>query len=172
MLGSMTKICPVFNTNRMVAEYFQRFYLPSYRRYSLLSREDFAGARLLAEWKSRMQAAWPDITIESVESPPEDEPLSVGSELVVTAGIRAPGVEPDHLAVEVQFSRAGEKAGDSGGDTHVSRLSFDHRDGDLLTYKGGMECVISGRLGFTVRILPTHPRFGTMLEPGLVCWWE
>ena len=37
MKTSMREICPVFNTNRMVKEYAEKYYLPAHNRYSSLT---------------------------------------------------------------------------------------------------------------------------------------
>ena len=50
MKQCMKEINPVFNTNRMVAEYTDRFYVPGDQRYLALSQNERKGARDLAAW--------------------------------------------------------------------------------------------------------------------------
>ncbi len=52
MKASMRATCPVFNANRMVHEYYERFYYPCAEMSEHLSADNFARARALAAWKA------------------------------------------------------------------------------------------------------------------------
>ena len=58
MKASMKRLCPVFNTNRMVMEYAERFYIPAAKRYSELAAH--GGARLgpILEWRRTISNRW------------------------------------------------------------------------------------------------------------------
>ncbi|MBN1433465.1 alpha-glucan family phosphorylase [Candidatus Fermentibacterales bacterium] len=172
MVNSMTRHCPRFNMNRMLAEYFQRFYLPSFRRLDLLTGQDMKAARELADWKQKLRMAWGDLRILEVESPSEEgNTMAFGSELPVRARLAAPGLGPEDLAVEVHFGRESETGGIR--EAHVARLDHAETGKDSeLVFDGGIQCTESGRMGYTIRVLPAHPVFGTLIEPGLITWWE
>ena len=63
MKTSMMKICPEFNTNRMVEEYTERFYLPSILQWNWLAADGWAEAKKLAQWKKRVKAAWGEVRL-------------------------------------------------------------------------------------------------------------
>jgi len=72
--------------------------------------------------------------------------------------------------VETQF---GQASGDGWlNDRSSSRLEFDREENGVLFFTGTISCTEAGRFGFTVRILPAHPKYGRVVEPGLVHWWE
>jgi len=96
--------------------------------------------------------------------------LTVGDSIEVSAKLRAPGLSAEDLSVEAQF---GEASGDdwlSGRTSTV--LKFSREEDGMLLFNGSIPCMEAGRFGFTVRVLPAHPKYGRVVEPGLVHWWE
>lgn len=169
MKHSMKSVCPVFNTNRMLAEYANRSYAPSFQAWEALAAEDWAGARELAAWKKKVAGAWASVKVMEVLSPSTSSPLEVGDIVPVTVKLSVDGLDPDDIAVEVHTGRvSGEGRLE---ERSAERMSYHSREGDLLVYTGVFTCRHSGSQGFTIRVLPGHRRFGIALEPGLVAWW-
>ncbi len=56
---SIATIAPRFNVIRMVAEYVRKLYAPAAQHGRRYAAADFAIARTVAEWKTRIRAAWP-----------------------------------------------------------------------------------------------------------------
>src|SRR5208337_2943909 len=54
MKASMKRLSPIFSTNRMVAEYAERFYLPSANRLIRLS-SDKGRVLSLMDWRKRLR---------------------------------------------------------------------------------------------------------------------
>jgi starch phosphorylase len=61
---SMQKLCPRFNTNRMVRQYVEEHYLPAAHRYRALSADGLARARSLAGWEASVRTHWGNVRIE------------------------------------------------------------------------------------------------------------
>ena len=76
MRAAIRELGPVYNTNRMLYEYTQRFYLPAAMRSTHLAAEGAAGAKALAAWKARVRDAWGNVRIDSVEGPDENPSTS------------------------------------------------------------------------------------------------
>lgn len=170
MKQSMYMALSEFNTNRMVAEYTDNYYMPALNFSRSLGSDNMEGARELANWKEAIREKWQGITIDGVDPQETDKTLTVGDTIKVTARLRAPGLSADDLSVETQF---GEASGDdwlSGRTSTV--LKFSHEENGVIFFKGSISCTEAGRFGFTVRVLPAHPRYGKVVEPGLVHWWE
>jgi starch phosphorylase len=167
---SMKVICPVFSSNRMLGEYVSSFYIPAFKNTSRLIEGSYAGARELAGWMEKIRQNWSEVTIESVDAEISNGTCSVGDPLPVTVGVRAPGMEPDDLLVEVQHG----KIEHDGWLTHREsvRLKCEKEADGLMVFTGSFRCSHSGHQGFTVRILPSHGDFGRIIEPNMVCWWE
>ncbi|HOF67588.1 MAG TPA: alpha-glucan family phosphorylase [Candidatus Fermentibacter daniensis] len=169
MKNCMRTICPFFNTNRMLAEYSDRYYIPAFDGWEALAADSWAGAKELSAWKDRIRSAWRTVRVERVESPGEDIPVTVGDVVPVKVVMYADGLEPGDLSVEI---RSGLYRGDEGPeDTMSDRMSFNGMEDGRMVFSGSFACTRTGTQGFTVRVLPSHRRFGTIVEPGLVAWW-
>ncbi|MCK5132935.1 MAG: alpha-glucan family phosphorylase [Candidatus Sabulitectum sp.] len=170
MKQSMHMALSEFNTNRMVAEYTNNYYIPALNFSRSLGLNNMEGARELANWKEAVRDKWQGITIDGVDPQETDETLTVGDAIEVTARLRAPGLSADDLSVETQF---GEASGDDWlSDRTSTVLRFSGEENGILFFKGSIPCTEAGRFGFTVRVLPAHPKYGRVVEPGLVHWWE
>jgi len=159
-----------FNTNRMVAEYTNDYYIPALRFARQLEQDDLSGAKELASWKEVIRERWDGISIENVVSNIGKGPLTVGDSIEITAELKAPGLSANDLAVEAQF---GEATGDDWlSNKAASILNFVKEENGILFFKGTIKCSGAGKFGYTVRILPAHPVYGRVIESGLVHWWE
>jgi starch phosphorylase len=153
----------------MVAEYTERYFIPSYESWETLAANSWAGVKELSAWKEKVRSAWGSVRIREVESPPPESVLTVGDAVPVTARIEADGLDPLDLLVEIHL-------GGVDPDGHLEnrsseRMTYQRREGSALVYSGSFICGFSGNQGFTIRVLPSHRRFGTAWEPGLVTWW-
>ncbi|MBN1442469.1 MAG: alpha-glucan family phosphorylase, partial [Planctomycetes bacterium] len=100
MKASLMSICPHFNTNRMVEEYAERFYLPAALNSNMLAKDDFREARSLAAWKSFVAEHWSEVAILSVEADTTRE-LEIGSELPIEVRVLLGSFRPEDISLEV-----------------------------------------------------------------------
>jgi len=169
MKESLSTICPFFNTNRMVAEYAERFYLPAAINSSMLVREDFSAARALAAWKEFVTRHWSEVEIVSVAAESSRE-LDVGSELPLTVRIAIGPFREEEVAVEVLHGRLDtEEQIDSG---EALPLHFLRREGDHALFQGAIPCREAGRHGFAVRVLPFRRELSSKFESGQITWFD
>jgi len=168
MKCSMRKLGAAFNTNRMVGDYLQRFYLRSCEGFERLTAEDARRVRDLAAWRARLLEGWGEVRIESVESNADDK-LAVGSKLAVTARVRLGRLTPDDVRVELYHGALGSQNGIVGGSGTSMAVSGRAADG-VYIYSGDVTCTQSGRRAFGVRVLPNHPDLVHPFFPGLIRW--
>lgn len=170
MKKSMHMALSEFNTNRMAAEYTNDYYMPALSFSRSLGLNNMEGAKELANWKEAVREKWNGIYIEGVDPGETDKTLTVGDTIEVTARLRAPGLSAGDLSVEAQF---GEASGDDWLSGRTSTiLAFNREENGMLYFEGSISCKEAGKFGFTVRVLPAHPKYGRVVEPGLVHWWE
>jgi starch phosphorylase len=166
MKRSISTLVPVFNTNRMVAEYSTRCYVPSQRRREALTENGMAGAKELAAWRKRVVGEWGQVRIESVDAPVAD-PHRVGATIPVSVKVNLGSVKPGDVEVQLCYGlidAMGEVA-----DPKVLSLSPGTAD-RVTTFAGSLPCGASGQFGFGVRVLPRHANLANPFEPGLVTW--
>jgi starch phosphorylase len=167
MKAAMRAICPVFNTNRMVREYAERFYLPSAHRYKHLTEDGMARAKALAQWKSLLHEHWPEIKVDSVEAEVPAK-LKVGAELQVRAQVYLGALEPKDVAVQLYYGPLDTKGEIIKGEVVTMECVESNEDG--YVFLGSIPCRASGRYGYALRILPHHEDLGNPYEPGLILW--
>jgi starch phosphorylase len=166
--AAMKAICPFFNTNRMVREYTEHFYIPLAQRYMRLTENGMAGAKALVEWKCNLCRSWSEIRIMDVEANVPTE-VKVGSQIEVRALIHLGPLEPKDVSVELYHGPldAKEEIGRSG--TIPMDCVESKGNGDYV-FLGTISCRTSGRYGYTLRVLPHHEDLSNPYEPGLILW--
>jgi starch phosphorylase len=168
MKCAICTIVPLFNTNRMVQEYTNRFYLPCARRAALLHKEKDQRARDLAAWKAHVTAAWPTLRILRVDTPPRGA-FSVGDTVTVDTLIDLGNLRPEELTVEVYWGDLDSAGHLSNVEVEEMSLAGNPEDG-VYPYTGTLRCHRTGRQGFAVRVLPRHPDLFHKHETGLIAW--
>ena len=169
MKASMKRLCPVFNTNRMVMEYAERFYIPAAKRYSELAADH--GARLgpILEWRRRFRTAGSQVKITLVEADSGWE-IRVGAKMRVTANVFLGEIPPDAVRLQIvsgPVNEAGTIVNSSSSDMKPVGIA-----GNEHKYEGELQCLESGSYGFSVRVIPYHPDVRIPYEHPWLVWAE
>ena len=168
MKESLVSICPMFNTNRMVAEYAERFYLPAAVNSSMLVREDFSAARSLAAWKASVDKHWHEVQILSATADTGRE-LEIGSELSLIVRVALGTFSAEDLSVEILHGPLDSNGEILGGESLP--LSFGCIENGIATYQGEIPCQAAGQYGFAVRALPFRRELSSKFETGHLTWF-
>lgn len=166
--ASMQSLCPVFSTDRMVEEYAQLSYIPSYRQWARLEANELALAKELAAWKKRVFGAWHQVTIEATEAQLGDS-VAVGSSLPVAVVVHLGSLTPEEVAVEGYFGVLDNQGVIRGGEL-VTLTVAEGLEAGRYRFSGELECRFCGRYGFMVRVMPRHKELGLIYEPGYMIW--
>ena len=171
MKNSMRTVNAEFNTNRMVEEYTQRFYIPALENAKRLEGDSYAKATELGTWRTLVSNAWNKVQIVSVDAAPlESQPM--GTQLPVRADIQLGDFGADEILVEAYHGLLDASGQIVNGETATLFLTGEVRDG-LASYEGNIACRRAGRRGFTVRVVPRKPGYPLgRFETGKVIWWE
>jgi starch phosphorylase len=168
MKNCMRKLGPVFNTNRMVQEYTERFYIRAMDRGVDLAGDGMQKSVDLARAKEMLRRKWPGLKIVGVHTSGNGH-FKVGDSMQVEAIVDMPGLEPADLAIQLYagpINGRGEiEQPNAMTMTHVQPVAPDRH-----LFVGKIECRTSGRQGFAIRILPGHVNLATPFEPGLITW--
>jgi starch phosphorylase len=168
MKAAMRAICPVFNTNRMVRQYVEEFYLPALERHTLLTQDGAQHARALGAWEAHVRQGWGALRIVKVEAE-RLENLKVGDTLVVCASLDLGNLTPDDINVQLY-----QGALDAGGNIlwpqPVPMNPTGQPSGSQYTFTCSIPLTTSGRQGYTVRVLPRHPDLDDPFKLGLILW--
>jgi len=170
MKNSMRELTVQFSTNRMVADYSQKFYVPSALRWSGFSGEDFDKARNLAAWKESMRDRWAEVAVGKVDIISRGE-LLVGGKLQVRCLVNLGSIDPSDVMVELYQGLV-----DANGDIQAGQaVPMEHvgtsTEGQHI-FKGAIPCQQSGLCGFAVRVIPFNSDLVDMCDTGLIRWDE
>lgn len=164
---TLSTLGPKVQATRMVADYVAHLYVPAAAAGAALAADDRAGAVALAGWKSRVRAAWPQVSVDHVDSGGVGESPQVGDRLHVQAWVALGDLTPDDVEVQVVHGAVG--ASDEIAEFTVTALTLgDTYEADRYGYAGDVELTATGPFGYTVRVVPRHPALTSVAETGLV----
>ena len=154
------------SADRMVREYVERLYVPSAAAHRVILADNFAPARALAAWKSRVTAAWPNVSVAHVESGGVDAVPQVGDQLHVRAHVNLAGLTPADVIVEVVYGRAREN--DRLENPHCVELAPSPTVNDPAQFAGTVTLSRAGSFGYNVRVVPRNALLASPAELGLI----
>ena len=169
MKAAMRKLAPVFNTNRLVREYCETFYLPAMRRWGVLTAEGFVEARGLAEWKQRLREQFSEVRVESVHDNMNGV-SRVGRPVRVEATVFLGPVSPEDILVQLYHGRLDADGQLQHGEAVDMQPLGPPGEDARVGYVAEMPCQWTGLAGYTIRILPRHRALPDAREMGLIKW--
>jgi starch phosphorylase len=138
------------------------------QRYKMVTDDDFSVARSLAAWKSKVCKNWKDIKINYVktDASPEQE---VGNKFEVKASVYLGKLSPDDASVET-YNGLLDPDGKitSGTSIQMTHSGSDGANSHLFICV--VPCVTSGRLGYSLRVLPKNSHLNNPCDLGLITW--
>jgi starch phosphorylase len=171
MKNCIAKLTPRFSTMRMVGDYVDDYYVDAHTLSQSINADGLREAGELATNIDMLRREWSNIAITSVSG---DEPamVKVRTPVQVRAEVRLGGLSPEHVRVQLYHGRM-TSLGDMEEATptdmqpvHDARSS----DGQSIVFDGSFKANASGRLGYTVRVVPRDERIVGTLVPGLITW--
>ncbi|MFE3498736.1 alpha-glucan family phosphorylase [Kitasatospora sp. NPDC059160] len=165
---TLVTLGPKVLAGRMVREYVERLYTPAALAQRELAVRDHACARELAGWKAKVREGWPGVRVEHVEADCPAEAQELGSSLALRVQVALGALEPGDVEVQAVSGRVDETDGISDAEVLALKpVGGPDLDG-RTRYEGALELGRTGPFGYTVRVLPAHPRLASPAELGLV----
>ncbi|GJQ63252.1 MAG: alpha-glucan phosphorylase [Melioribacteraceae bacterium] len=168
MKASMIKLGPEFNTNRMVQEYTDKFYIPSYSKRKYLSLDNYKDGKELALWKIKIFKNWSEIKFLDIASETKQSEVKVGAEFSIKAKLRLGGLSPEDVDVQIYYGKADDK--NKAHSNEFITMELQGKTADIFDYIGVIDCEKTGNFGFTLRVLPKHEMMINPFEMGLIAW--
>jgi starch phosphorylase len=169
MKASMKRLTPRFNTNRMVAEYTERFYIPASLRHRRLRINNAARVHPLVDWRRRIRDHGSEVRVVQIEHESESD-VFVGATLKITARVFLGSLSPSDVRVQIYHGAVDSEGRIAHGQvedmTRTGPVDGDHR------YEGQIKCNDSGSRGFSVRVAAFHPDAILPYEQPWLVWQE
>lgn len=166
MKNSLATLCPMFNSNRMVQQYTEHFYLPALAHKKRLNGDGLEPARQLAEWRRTVESNWGNVEMVRLEADRGDE-ARMGESISVTTWLQLAPLLPQDLRIEAVFGRIGPDFLIT--DAKMISLQFEASEEDgTCRFTGQIPCTSSGKMGFAVRVMPRHRDLANPYQTALV----
>jgi starch phosphorylase len=163
---SIASILPRFSATRMMSDYVAKCYLPAAQLGHRYAENGYALAATVAQWKSRVRAAWPGVALRRLDEPARR--IQFGESVSLRLGVRLNGLEPDDVVVEVVMART---LGGHGNERQTYRFTpgTETRDGERIF---GLDLTpeVCGELGYAIRAYPNHEALAHRFEMGRMVW--
>ncbi len=169
MKSSIQNLSPIYNTNRMVLEYFSSYYLPSMEKWHRLCQNNMELAKNLTYWKEKLQQNWQNVKIISAESENGHE-IPVGGKIHVIATIDTGNLKPEDLRVEVYYGPLDTNGTIIAGRHVVMQLQKQLKK-NQYQYDAVVPCETTGQHGYTIRVFPFHDEANKPSDTGLIRWF-
>jgi glycogen phosphorylase len=160
--------CPFFNTARMVGEYAQRAYFHASDRYHTLTTENYAPAKELAEWKTKLSQNWHNLKIKDINVSSTSD-IKVNQTVTVQAKVDLATLTKDDVQVELYQGAIDANGEIINGESVVMENQGIDSQG-LSTYAADVVYDTSGLQGLSLRVLPKHQYLSSAYEPRLIVW--
>ncbi len=166
MKEAIRTVTPYFSTRRMVQEYTEKAYLPAARHWHILSADDFATARELAEWRKRVIERWA-LTDVHAHGPQEGQ-ITLGEAIEVVAEVHLDGLSPEDVLVELVYGR---RNGQSTEQLQAVPMELvEQTEPARYRYRAVLRPQTSGHHVYGVRIVPMHPALPDKFDVRLIRW--
>ncbi|MBI2993429.1 MAG: alpha-glucan family phosphorylase [Gammaproteobacteria bacterium] len=163
---SMKSIIPRFNSERMVMDYINQFYIPSLQTSRRLRADNSAAALELAQWKKRVRASWPGVQLHSIGD--SKKAIRQGENLTVRVAVRLNGLQSQDLTVECLVGIATDHQ-----DFKVTARHLLHAVGTQdheTIYECSFAPDLSGLVTYKLRAYPGHSLLSRRFEMGFMKW--
>ncbi len=170
MKASMNKLCPIFNTHRMVEEYWEKCYVPAAQRGFELTREGGLGLKNLAAWREKIMYNWANVSIQDIRMAPKEE-ISMDAGYHVEGDIFLGELNPADIMVEAYYGRLDPSNQYVDSFTTLMTTTGPIRD-RVFRYQCDIRFEEVGHYGIDIRLTPNHPNPESRHGMGLVIWGQ
>jgi starch phosphorylase len=167
MKSSMKMAIQQFSAKKMVNQYNSLFYAPAARQLNQLTANNAKEAKQLHKQHQRLIQNWHALQIGQPVRETHGV-LRVGKDIRVSVETFLGNLRPEEVDVELYYGTY--KSLDAVDTSQVKKMTVSKSLGDgKYLYDCHISCDISGRYGFTARIVP---RGDDLIQsaPGLITW--
>jgi starch phosphorylase len=165
--NTMETLIPEFNSERMVMDYIEKQYAPAARHGKKYRADKYAIATQMADWKHKVLAAWPQVSLKLIEKPKDRILREDTFNLKIEVDLA--GLAPEDIAAECLIGRE-NAIGEFKSHTCAS-LHFVHQaDNGNSIFELSMILASPGNQCYQVRIFPFHELLSHKMEMGCMRW--
>ena len=100
--NTIAKVAPHFTMQRMLEDYYDKFYYSLVNRHVQMYSDDYKNAIGLVNWKNKVAAAWENITVSSLVIPDSDNKvISFGKRFKAKVVLEISGLSSEDIGAEI-----------------------------------------------------------------------
>ena len=163
----MKSLIPRFNAQRMVMDYVRNYYTLAKKQHRVMTGNNFARAKEVAEWRKRLDQSWPNVSLGRVDNVPSE--IRSGEILSLRIIARLNGLHPDDVLVECLVGKESEDGEFIRLDSHIF-VPESHNDAGETRFKLDLYPRLPGLQHYKIRMYPFHPALSHRFESGYMIW--
>jgi starch phosphorylase len=141
----------------MVRDYAEQYYAPAAISGHAVTDNDFAGARELARFRALVDRSWPAVRVRHVDTAGLPDTPLLGSTMTIAAHVDLAGLGPDQVLVQAVVGRVDDEENLSQVVTStMSPAPVSGQSGDSTIFEVAVPLPMTGPVGYTVRVMPSH----------------
>lgn len=168
MKNSIKTITPQFSSHRMVKEYAKMYYLNACKMNKILQENNAKNAVDYYHWQEKVTNEWDKIKISNVQLI-NDHEAWIGKPIEVSCEIELGSLTPDDVLVQVYYGPI-DAYSEEISKANCKDLNLIEKIDNKYKYEGAYSCVVTGKQGFTIRVIPNH-KFMSKATDLYLCKW-
>lgn len=165
----IAEVAPEFTMQRMLHDYYDRFYRKLHERSEKLKDKDFAATSALVKWREKVAHAWDAIEVLDAQIMDTDNhPLPTGKPFEATIKLFLGSLKPDEIGLEVVFFK--RKSEDELIPQLAQELEKRETNGHTATYHCKVDPKMSGVYEYGFRLFPKNELLAHRQDLNLVQW--
>ena len=136
--NTIAQVACNFTTNRMLTDYIKQYYEPQAKGADAVKADDYAQARELAAWKTRVRREWENVRLVSRSEPATNYDLTLSTPYHAEMEVQLGSLTPEEVGLEVVFAQQ-----DVRGKLHIVEI----QEFKVDSFKDGIA-------KYTVNVLP------------------
>ncbi|MCP5061511.1 MAG: glycosyltransferase family 1 protein [Ignavibacteriae bacterium] len=170
MKQSMKNLGAEFNTNRMVSQYTENFYMKALERRKMIMEKDWTEAKNYSKWKKNLFRNWKNIKFISISEENEKSEMKVDTTYKLISEIDLGKLTPDDVEIQIYFGKVDDKYDTNANDFVTMNFVKTNKDVNIHMFEGEIKCKTTGHFGYTLRALPKHKLLHNPFELNLIHW--
>ncbi len=166
---TISSIVPHFTMQRMINDYYEKFYNHMFERIETLAVNNFEKAKSMASWKFRMLRAWESIeVVKTVVPDPTVKPIRLGDNFEAEIVLNLHEIKSCEIGVEILFGQ--KKLDEIKEILFVEKMMPVREEKGNVVYSCSIPTTRVGVFDYTFRIYPRNPLLPHRMDFPLVKW--
>jgi alpha-glucan phosphorylase-like protein len=167
--NNIAEIAPEFTMQRMLDDYYSRFYHKLAQRFRQLKQANNSRAIEISAWKSQFQKQWPQIELADIDAfDTDNHALPMGKPFYAKLHLRVDGLNPQEIGVEIVFFK---RINDDELEIRmIQELAFAGEARHVATYTCEVDPHMTGVYEYGFRVFPKKEWLAHRQDFLLVQW--